>query len=34
MFLKTFKSLVKRQQDEEVRAIYRSGPYRLSDRMQ
>ena len=26
-----FKSLVERQQDEEVRAIYRSGPYRLSD---
>ena len=30
--IKTFKSLVERQQDEEVRAIYRSGPYRLSDR--
>ena len=29
--IKTFKSLVERQQDEEVRAIYRSGPYRLSD---
>ena len=29
---KTFKSLVKRQQDEEVRAIYISGLYRLSDR--
>ena len=30
--IKTFKSLVERQQDEEVRAIYRSAPYRLSDR--
>ena len=30
--IKTFKSLVERQQDEEVEAIYRSGPYRLSDR--
>ena len=29
--MKTLKSLVERQQDEEVRAIYRSGPYRLSD---
>ena len=29
--VKTFKSLVERQQDEEVRAIYRSGPYRFSD---
>ena len=29
---KTFKSLVERQQEEEVRAIYRSGLYRLSDR--
>ena len=27
-----FKSLVERQQDEEVRAIYRSGQHRLSDR--
>ena len=32
--IKTFKSLVKRQQNEEVRAIDRSGPYRLSDRIQ
>ena len=30
--IKTFKSLVDRQQDDEVRAIYRSGPYRLNDR--
>ena len=30
--IKTFKSLVERQKDKEVRAIYRSGPYRLSDR--
>ena len=30
--IKTFKSLVEGQQDEVVRAIYRSGPYRLSDR--
>ena len=30
--IKTFKSLLERQQDEKVRAIYRSGPYRLSDR--
>ena len=30
--IKTFKPLVERQQDEEVRAIYRSGPYRLNDR--
>ena len=30
--IKTCKSLVERQQDEEVRANYRSGPYRLSDR--
>ena len=30
--MKTFKSLVERQQDEEVRANYRFGPYRLSDR--
>ena len=30
--IKTFKSLVQRRQDEEVRAIYRSNPYRLSDR--
>ena len=29
--IKTFKSLVERQQDEEGRAIYRSGPYRMSD---
>ena len=29
---KTFKLVVERQQDEEVRAIYRSGLYRLSDR--
>ena len=29
--IKTFKSPVERQQDEEVRAIYRSGPYRLSE---
>ena len=32
--IKTLKSLVKRQQDEEVRAFYGSGPYRLRDRMQ
>ena len=30
--IKTFKSLVERRQDEKVRAIYRSSPYRLSDR--
>ena len=30
--IKTFKSLMERQKDEEVRASYRSGPYRLSDR--
>ena len=30
--IKTFKSLVERQKDKEVRTIYRSGPYRLSDR--
>ena len=30
--MKTFKSLVERQQDEEVRANCRFGPYRLSDR--
>ena len=30
--IRTFKSLGERQQDEEVRAIYRSGPYRFSDR--
>ena len=30
--IKTFKSLVERQQNEEGRAIYRSGPYRMSDR--
>ena len=30
--IKTFKSVVERQKDKEVRAIYRSGPYRLSDR--
>ena len=30
--IKTFKSLVERQEDEEVRAIYRSSLYRLSDR--
>ena len=30
--IKTFKSLVERHQDEEVRTIYRSDPYRLSDR--
>ena len=29
--MKRFKSLEERQQDEEVRAIYWSGPYRLSD---
>ena len=29
--IKAFKSLVERQQDEEVRAFYRSGPYRVSD---
>ena len=29
--IKAFKSLVERQQDEEVRAFYRSGPYRSSD---
>ena len=30
--IKTFTSLVGKQQEEEVRAIYRSGPYRLSAR--
>ena len=30
--IKTFKSLVERPKYEEVRASYRSGPYRLSDR--
>ena len=30
--VKTFKSLVERQQEEEVRAIYKSGLCRLSDR--
>ena len=30
--IKTFKSFVERQQDGEMRASYRSGPYRLSDR--
>ena len=28
--IKTFKSLVERQEDEAVRAIYGSSPYRLS----
>lgn len=31
-FIKTFKSIVERQQDKEARAIFRSGPHRLSDR--
>lgn len=30
--IKTFKSLVEEQQDEQVRAIYRSSPCRLIDR--
>lgn len=29
---KTFKSLAKQQQHEEVRAIYRSSPYRFRNR--
>ena len=29
---KTFKSLAKQQQHEEVRAIYRSSPYRFNNR--
>ena len=29
--IKTFNLLVEREQYEEVRSIYRSGPYRLSD---
>ena len=31
-FIKTFKSIVERQQDKEARAIFNSGPHRLSDR--
>ena len=31
-FIKTFKSILERQQDKEARAIFRSGLHRLSDR--